>query len=178
MTLVQSFGLDEPTRRVILLALAIEPTEGIPKEVDIVHLNKIIKLYLSESSRIDIEFSNYNMGAVSYEVEETLNLLQDIDIIEKNEKKRYRLTELGENVIIGIIENTPIEDINKLEYAKNTLNGLSYNELLYYMYMKFPDTKENSTQINKLSRMKKRLIHNLLEKGIIDQETAEEWIEE
>ena len=55
------------------------------------------------------------------------------------------------------------------------LNDLTFDELLYYMYMRFPDTQENSTQIIRLKKMSKGLIRRLLEKNKIDITTALKW---
>jgi len=177
MTFAKNFGLEEPVRTLILLTLDLEPI-GAPKEVDIVHLNKIIKLYQSESDRSNIEFSNYNMGAVSYEIEETMELLMEMDIIEIDTNNRYILTELGIKMVNEIKILVSDKDVEILTKSKKMLNDLSYNELLYYMYMKFPDTKENSTQMSKLNRMKIKLINKLVEKGKINREEADEWLRE
>jgi predicted transcriptional regulator len=175
MSLISKFGLSLPARKLILLTLSIPDNEG-KTATDIVHINKILKYYSQLSESSDIKFSNFNLGAVSFEVEENVEILQEYGFIKQIQKDKYKLTSKGEEVVKELSNNTDITMLEKLNYSKKLLNDLSFDELLYFMYMKFPDTQENSTQITRLKKMNKGLIRRLFEKKKIDDYTAQTWI--
>ena len=171
MSLIEDFGLYIPSRKIPLLILSVEDEKG-EKKTDILHMNKIIKLYQEISNSDDIQFSNFNLGAVSYEVEESIDILQEVGLIEEVEKRKYKLTKDGEEAVRMIKRKLSEEEMRRIEYSKKLLNDLDFNELLFYMYMRFPNTQENSTQIRKLKIMQKGIINKLVNKGKIDNETA------
>lgn len=174
MSIVSRFGLNLPERKLILLTLIDKDNEG-EKGVDILHMNKIIKHHQENMSKNEVEFSNYNLGAVSYEVEETIQILEENDLIYSKNNKYY-LTSLGEEAIKILIEKTSKEELNSMRESKILLNDLGFNELLFYMYYKFPDTQEYSTQIKRLKIMKKGIINKLIKKEKIDLRTADSWL--
>jgi len=175
MSLLADYGLETASRRIILLVLSIEDGNG-EKGVDLIHMNKIIKYYEHLINRIEIDFSNFNLGAVSYEIQESIDFLEEIDLIEESYNKKYYLTKDGELSVRELRNKIINDEFDKLKIAKKLLNDLSYDELLYFMYKLFPDTKNNSSQLNKLNRISRRVIHNLLEKKKINQEQADEWL--
>jgi hypothetical protein len=77
MSLIEDYGLFEPERKLILLALSV-PDERNVTATDILHLNKILKLYQETTKSEEIEFSNYNLGAVSFDVQEDLDNLEEM----------------------------------------------------------------------------------------------------
>lgn len=177
MSIISDFGLNTPARKLILLVLSI-PDKNNDREVDIVHINKIIKLYEENINKKEIEFSNYDLGAVSYEISQNIELLEEYGLIEEIRDETYQLTDYGETTISELKELISYEELLELKKSKLKLIDLKFNELLYYMYKKFPETQENSTQIKKLEIMKKNIIKSFLKKNKINIKTANEWLNE
>jgi len=175
MALINDFGLETPERKLTLLLLSIPDSQKNTK-IDILHLNKIIKYYEEETAKNEVIFSNFNLGAVSYEIEENIKFLEDYDLIEKDEKGFYTLTNIGEEAVRELLASNLDVDLKKLIESKEKLNDLSFDELLFYMYMKFPETIVNSTQFKKLELMSKNLIKKLFIKNKIDVGTANNWL--
>jgi hypothetical protein len=174
MSTISSYGLELPARKLILLTLCIPDSNG-NKATDILHINKILKFYNYISESNEIKFSNFNLGAVSFEVEENIEILQEYGFLKQIQKDTYILSPKGEEVSRELLSLTQSKIIKDLTFSKNLLNDMTFDELLYYMYMKFPDTQENSTQIIRLKKMNKGLIRRLFEKNKIDETTAKLW---
>jgi predicted transcriptional regulator len=175
MSLIEDYGLFEPERKLILLALSV-PDERNVTATDILHLNKILKLYQETTKSEEIEFSNYNLGAVSFDVQEDLDNLEEMGLIERNNKEEYNLTKEGKSVINDLKNTVNKEKYDQLIQAKKILNDLPYDEILFYMYKRFPQTQINSTQYRRLKTTSKVLINKLLNKSKINQTTAFQWL--
>ena len=176
MSLIEDFGLVTPSRKLPLLALSIFD-ENNKKEMDILHINKVIRHYQYLTNKEEVEFTNYNLGAVSYEIEENMEILEESGLLRNVKNKIYKLTYLGEKAAEELKNEMSAKDIQKLEYSKQILNDLPYNELLFYMYKLLPETQKNSTQYHILKKSKRKIINSLLSKGKISEKMASKWLE-
>ena len=176
MSLIQDFGLVTPSRKLPLLTLSILDEKKI-REMDILHLNKIIRYFQYLTDIETVEFSNYNLGAVSYELEENVEILEEYGFIKAVNGKKYGLTDLGEAAVEELKSEISGEQFKKLIYSKQLLNDLSFNELLFFMYKVLPETIEHSTQYHILKKSKEKIINNLLKKGKISESTAKNWLQ-
>ena len=177
MSLTKDFGLDTPSRKLILLVLSVKDVNN-KKEMDIIHLNKVLKYYEHLVEKEEIYFSNFNLGAVSFEIDENIDFLEDVGLIEEVKNNKYKLTNLGKRAVSELKNKISYDEFNYLKLSKIKLNDLPYNELLYFMYKEFPKTQEYSTQMYKLNIMKRNIINNLLKKKKIDENKAQTWLEE
>jgi hypothetical protein len=175
MSLISDYGLDTPVRRLPLLLLSLEDGEG-NKEMDGLHIHKIVKYYEYLSQKSDIEFSNYKLGAVSYELVENLDVLEETGLVEESTKGKLALSDEGEAAAKEIEADMRRDDIAKLQFAKKQLNDLTNDELLYFMYKLLPDTRQNSTEWARLSRRESELTRNLFRKGRISADTGAKWL--
>jgi len=173
MSLVKDFGLDSPVRKAILLALSIEDKDK-KKLMDILHLQKVIRYFEYLLQKSDIDFSNFNLGGVSYEVTENLETLIECDLVEKT-NHYFKLTKDGTGAIRELEKNTDMTELKKLLFAKQQLNDLDSDELMFFMYKLIPKTIENSTQFERLDKKKEELSKSLFLKGRINFETAVRW---
>ena len=177
MSIVLDYGLAAPSRKLPILALSIFDEEG-KQEMDILHINKVIRYFQYLADIEEVEFSNYNLGAVSYEIEENMVLLEEYGLIKKKNKNKYDLTDLGKSAVAELKVTISEEHLKKLIYSKQILNDLSFNELLFFMYKLLPETIENSTQYHILKKSKEKIINNLLKKGKISKNIAMKWLQD
>lgn len=174
MPLVTDYGLENPSRRLSLLLLSLPDSKGT-KEMDGIHLHKIVRYYEYLAQKSDIEFSNYKLGAVSYELVENLEVLEETGLVDENQG-RLSLSHEGEKATKELWETTRKEDIQKLGFAKKQLNDLSGDELMFFMYNLLPESRQNSTEWGRLERKKSELVKALFRKGKISSLVASEWI--
>jgi len=64
MTLVEDYGLDSPPRTLLLLVLSINDCNN-RKAMDILHIQKVIRLFEQLRRRKENDFSNFKLGGVS-----------------------------------------------------------------------------------------------------------------
>lgn len=175
MSLISDYGLDTPVRRLPLLTLSLPDGRGA-KETDGLHLQKIIRYYEYLGQKFDIEFSNYKLGAVSYELVENMEVLEEAGLVEETDKGKLVLSKEGEEATIQLRSGVDKAEIAKLQFAKKQLNDLPSDELLFFMYNLLPNTRENSTEWDRLSKRKSQLVRALYEKGRINSVTAAKWL--
>jgi len=132
MSLISDYGLDSPSRASLILALSLEDRNQ-KKEMDKLHIHKVI-LYFQHLRQIkEIDFSFFNMGGVSFELSDDLETLIDCGLVEEKHGK-YVLTKEGKKAAEELRNRQTSEDFKKLVFAKQQLNDLSFEELLYFMY--------------------------------------------
>ncbi len=167
MSYVDDYGLDAPARGLILLVLSIEDKNN-KKNMDILHIQKTIRYFMSLTGKKNIDYSNFKLGGVSYEVEENLETLVELGLVEQHDR-HYANTLEGEKAIDELAK-IHSKDMDKLIFAKNRLNNLSGDEAMYFMYGLLPETRLNSTKYAELEKDHYKLIRSLFLKGAIDKE--------
>ena len=174
MSTIPDYGLDSPSRALLILALSLKDrTEK--KEMGKVHIHKTIRYFEHLKQEKTIDFSNFKYGGVSYELHENLLTLEECGLIEKVHGK-YILTEEGETAAQELIKTLDREELRKLTFAKQQLNDLSRDELLYFMYRLLPDTQKYSTEFDRLDQKKETLVRKLFLKGRLNSTTAAKWL--
>jgi len=175
MSIITDYGLDSPSRAYLVLALSIEDRKG-RKSADILHIQKIIRYleYLKEKKEID--YSNFKLGQVSYELEENLRTLQESGLV-TNVGTNFQLTAEGQQAAVELNRSTAADDLRKLSFAKQQLNGLDRDELLFFMYKLIPESQVNSTEAPRLMKRSRELVEALYRKEIISAAMAAKWLE-
>jgi hypothetical protein len=174
MSIITDYGLDSPARRLPLLLLALDDKKG-EKEMDVLHLQKVIRYFEYLLQRNDIEFSNFNLGAVSYELQESLEALEEFGLIERIDHA-LQLSPLGGEASKELKLGFSNADLQKLSFAKIQLNDLTSDEVMFFMYNLLPASRENSTEIKRLDKKKDVLVDSLFKKGRINSITAAKWL--
>lgn len=174
MTLIEDYGLDSPARTLILLVLSAKDLNQ-QREMDVLHIQKTIKFFEHLRKKTEIEFSNYKYGGVSYELEENLERLQEYGLIELRDHD-FMLTPEGGSAAELLRQRFSKNDYEQLIAAKKRLNDLPVDELLFFMYMMFPETQKHSIEFPRLDRKKELLVKNLFLKRKIDATTASKWL--
>jgi len=176
MTYEEDYGLDSFSRKWLLVLLGLEDARG-NKKTDILRINKIFRYFEHLLGQKNLDFSNYKLGAVSYELRETVDEFEESDLVAKD-NGHYELTDEGEEAEKELANKLNKREVKMLEFAKKLLNDLTDDELLFFMYLTFPDTQEHSTQIERLLRKKDDLVASLYNKGRITSATASSWLGE
>lgn len=174
MTYEEDYGLDSFARKWLLVLLSLTDSKGV-KKVDILRINKIFKYFQHLLDQNELDFSNYNLGAVSDELKETVDELEEYALITE-ESGKYCLTDEGKQAETELSSKLNKREVKMMEFAKKILNDLPTDELLFFMYFTFPKTQENSTQIGRLLKRKKELVTALYSKGKISAATAAKWL--
>lgn len=94
MSAITDFGLDSPIRAYLVLALSIEDRKG-RKSADILHLQKIVRYFEYLRQKREIDYSNFKLGQVSYELEENLQTLQESGLV-TSVGTNFQLTDEGQ----------------------------------------------------------------------------------
>jgi hypothetical protein len=175
MSSLDYYGLQEPSRKWSILALSLDDRCN-NKEMDILHLQKVIRYFEYLRDTEVLQYSNYKLGVVSYELEENLQTLEESGLIEK-EDTRFALTDEGEKQVEHLLKDFDEQDLEKLSFAKQQLNDLSSDETMYFMYRLIPGSVVNSTEFARLEKKKTVLIHSLFLKGRINSNTAAKWLD-
>jgi hypothetical protein len=174
MTVVCREGLDSASRKVLMLVLSLEDRNK-NREMDNVHIQKIVRFFEYLTQRNDIDYTNYNYGTVSEDIDENLESLQEYGYVQEVNGK-YTLTDEGNECINVLTEVFGEGDLRKLSFAKKQLNNLEFWELLFFMYKLIPQSIENSTVYAKLERNRLPLTISLFKKGCINSDTAAKWL--
>jgi hypothetical protein len=174
LTLIEDYGLDSPPRKLLLLALSI--TDRINKKaMDKLRIQKVIRFYEHLCGKKEIDFSNYKLGGVSYELDENRDNLMEYELIEQTDKW-FALTPQGDSAVEELCGIISPADYSCLVFAKQQLNDLTDDEMLFFMYMTIPETQKFSTEFERLERKKGPLIECLFVKRKIDATTAAKWL--
>jgi len=174
MSLIAEYGLDSASRTLLTLALSIKDKRQ-QKAMDILHIQKIIRYFEYLRQRNEIDFSNYHLGGVSYELEENIETLRDCGLVDKTDN-RYVLSEMGEQAAKELENRLEHNELQKLAFAKNQLNDLPTDELMFFMYKLLPETQRYSTEFARLNEKKDLIVRNLFLKARINASTAAKWM--
>ena len=175
MSIITDYGLDLPSRAYMILALSVEDRNR-RKASDTLHLQKIVRYFEFLREKQDIDFSNYKLGQVSYELEENMETLVEIGLTEIHGNV-YQLTNEGREAANELKSHFDSEDLRKLIFAKQQLNDLTSDELMFFMYKLLPGSRENSTEVNRLFKRSRELTESLFRKGRISAAMAAKWLE-
>ena len=174
MSYILDYGLDSPSRGLLILITSLFDRNK-KKEMDILHIQKIIRYFEYLSDKKDIDYSNFKKGGVSYEISENIETLLENGLVDKD-KTKYRLTEEGECAAEQLKKEYDEEELQKLSYAKFLLNDLTDDELMFFMYMVLPETQKYSTEFKSLYDRRTGLTKSLFLKGRINSDTAAKWL--
>ena len=174
MTLIEDYGLNSPARSLLLLVLSIKDRNQ-KTEMDKLHIQKTIRYFEYLRNKKEIDFSNFKLGGVSYELEENRETLLEYELIDQT-NHHFSLTEEGKTAAKDLKGTLGIEEYKKLAYAKELLNDLPDDELLYFMYKTIPETQKHSTEFQRLEKKKESLVKSLFSKRKIDACKAINWL--
>jgi hypothetical protein len=174
MSYLDYYGLDSPSRKWSLIALLLKDRCS-EEEMDILHLQKIIRYFEYLRNTTELQYSNFKLGVVSYELEENVQTLEDSGLIEKD-NTHYILTQQGEEIAKQLLCNLDRKDVEKLTFAKQQLNDLTSDETMYFMYRLIPESVVNSTEFSRLEKKKVKLVQSLFLKGRISSNIAAKWL--
>ena len=175
MSYIEDYGLNSPSRKYSLVALSLKDRTN-RKEMDIIHLHKIIRYFEYLRNTAEIKYSNFKLGVVSYELQQNLETLQDSGLVDKDDKN-YVLTEEGQEIAEKLLCSMERKDLEKLIFAKQQLNDLTSDEMMYFMYRLIPESVVNSTEFPRLEKKKVALVHSLFLKGRINSAIAAKWLD-
>ena len=142
----------------------------------ILHIQKAIRYFEYLKQQETISFSNFKYGGVSYELQENLETLEECGLVEKVGTK-YVLTDEGKKAAQELLEKYEEDSLQKLTFAKNQLNDLTHDEVLFFMYKLLPETQKYSTEFERLDQKRETLVRKLFLKGRINLTTATRWLE-
>jgi hypothetical protein len=175
MSSLDDYGLSSPPRKWSLLALSLSDKCDV-KDMDILHLQKVIRYFEYLRDTQELEYSCFKLGIVSYELEENLQTLEESGLVDKCDGK-FTLTVEGEEWAGKLEKDFDKKDLQKLLFAKQQLNDLSSDETMYFMYRLIPESQKNSTEFPRLEKKRTVLIRSLFLKGRINANTAAKWLE-
>jgi len=176
VTEILDYGLDSPARGLLVLILSIADRTK-QKAMNKLHFQKAIYYFENLKSEKEVFFSNFKYGGVSFELMENMETLEESGLVRRVGTK-YILTTKGEQLAEQLRKSADYKSdtLRKLEYAKFLLNDLTDKELLFFMYMTFPETQVNSIEFKNLIEDKRAYVEKLFAKGRIDSTTAGEWL--
>lgn len=174
MTLIEDYGLDSPARSLLVTVLSIKDNNQ-RTEMDKLHIQKVLRYYQHLREKKEIDFSNFKLGGVAYELEENRETLIEYELIDQKNCD-FSLTEEGNTAALDLRNTFKQEDYQLLVCSKKLLNDLPDDELLYFMYKTIPETQKHSTEFSRLERKKEALVKNLFAKRKIDALTAISWL--
>ena len=144
--------------------------------MDIIHMQKVVRYFEYLRDTKELDYSNFKFGAVSYELQQNLNELFESGLVDETDDK-YVLTTEGKEIAEKMLKDFDVKERQKLLFAKQQLNDLSTDELMYFMYKLIPSTQKNSTEFARLEKKKSVLVRSLFLKGRINATTAAKWLE-
>ena len=174
MTLIEDYGLDSPARSLLLTVLSIKDNNQ-RAAMDKLHIQKVLRFYEYLREKKEIDFSNFKLGGVSYELEENRETLMEYELIDQKNCDFF-LTDEGNTAANDLKKTFNQEEYQQLVCAKKLLNDLLGDELLFFMYKTIPETQKHSTEFARLERKKESLVKNLFSKRKIDAQTAINWL--
>ena len=166
--------MDSPSRAYLILTLSVEDNNR-RKSSDILHIQKIVRYFEFLRQKKEIDFSNFRLGQVSYELDENLETLVESGLIEKVGNK-FELTNEGRKAAEELKGRQDPEDLRKLVFSKTQLNDLSSDELMFFMYKLLPESQVNSPEVKRLFKKGRELTGSLFKKGRISAAMAAKWL--
>lgn len=106
---------------------------------------KMIKFI--EDQELNESLTEAEAGEYLYDIEEDYEYPTELNLydVESPTQTQYKLTEKGMKYVNDkIIKSFDPEQIEILELFKTKINSLSLDQLLYYVYNKYPDMTTNS----------------------------------
>ena len=176
MSIITDYGLELPARAYLILALAIEDKKG-RKAMDILHVQKVVRYFEYLRQKMDVDFSNFNLGGVSYELQESLETLMESGFVTSSDSTHFELSEEGRKAAAELHSRYAADDLRKLAFSKQQLNDLTNDEVMFFMYKLLPDTQINSTEVNRLFKRSKEFTQSLFKKGRISAAMAAGWLQ-
>lgn len=88
----------------------------------------------------------------------------------------FFLAKEGETAAQDLMKTLRQEEYEQLVCAKQLLNDLPDDELLYFMYKTIPETQKHSTEFPRLEKKKELLVKSLFLKRKVDACTAMKWL--
>ena len=174
MSTITDYGLDAPSRAILVLLLSIGDRKG-RKSMDILHIQKIVRYFEYLRQKNEIDYSNFKLGQVSYELEENLQTLQESGLV-TSVGANFQLTADGQLAADDLRQLRAEDDLRKLSFAKQQLSDLSHDELLFFMYMLIPESQVNSTEAPRLMNKRRELVDALFRKEVISAATSAKWL--
>jgi hypothetical protein len=121
-----------------------------------------------------LNFEPYFIGPHSKRLEEVLKQLEFYRVLEFDANK-IKLTDLGEEIFNQIIKKRPIEEINSLVEIKTSLNDMSNDELLLFVYSSIdPSYITESIEYKRIMGNRERLAIGLYKRGKVTLAKAAE----
>ena len=176
MSYIEDYGLNAPSRKYSLVALTLTDRRGCT-QIDIMHLQKIIRYFEYLRNSKDITYSYYKYGVVSYELEENVEKLQDNGLVDRDERDIITLTPEGQDAARELLQGLDKRELEKLMFAKQQLNDLTLDELMFFMYRLIPESVVNSTEFSRLEKKRLPLVQGLFLKGKVNSVTAAKWLD-
>ncbi len=175
MSYMVEYGLDSISRQLLLLVLEIKDQNG-KTGMDILHIHKTLRYYEYLQQKSEIDYSNFNMGAVSFELDENLKTLLESDLVDVD-NSHYVLTSEGEKIAKELEQELSQKDLQKLAFAKQQLSKLTGDELMFFMYKLLPETQKNSLHYERLMKKQYPLVRSLFLKNCISASIAAKWLD-
>lgn len=144
--------------------------------MDILHLQKVIRYFQYLRQKTDVDYSNFNLGGVSYELHESVETLMENGLIARSDSSRIELTDVGEKAVSELRSSFDPDDLKRLTFSKQQLNDLTSDEVMFFMYMLLPETQVHSTEVARLLRRSKEFTRDLFKKGRISASMAADWL--
>jgi len=174
MTKKDDYGLGTPARSLpLLLFIVCDVDNRIP--LNKLQVNKIICHFERLTLGNDIEFRPFKLGFVSQELSESLDQMLEYGLFDMDERGNYFLTEEGKEAATEIKGEYKKHQIDAMEEACR-LRVLSTDEMLFFMYSKYPESRKNSTEYYRLVKKGAILVQGIYDKGIIPASVALSWV--
>jgi len=116
------------------------------------------------------QFEPHHYGPYSETIDAELDALRMMGLVEIN--KSITLKPEGKRLASKLRKIVSDEFLNIVEDIKNTLNDLSENELLAYVYFTFPDMTSESQVLDRIKSKRERLAISLYRKGKVSLSKA------
>lgn len=168
-------------RYLILLLGAMD--RAIPSSL---HLQKEMFLLFKANTKIVnyLDFKKHYMGPYSIDLDDiSQSPAIHSDAYEFNRKGNLNLTEKGEQIFEGLLEeysgNEKFKELlSMMKLVRTLYDNLSKDELLFLIYTTYPEYKLRSSESKRIlaPHNKRRLAASLLEKGLISEKRYDELI--
>ena len=117
----------------------------------------------------NFRFEPHKKGPYSIEIEESLNSLNDCNLIEL---PSCEVTEEGKKIVKQIVPKQPLRGI--VDELKSYITHLKEDELLLMIYVDYPEYRINSEEWERLKSKREELAKRMFEKGQVSVNRAAE----
>ena len=159
-------------QKITLLLLAAQREEPIPGNL---WLQKELFLIADELPPLEeyLEYEAHLQGPYSETANTVIENLQYLGLVKKN-RNGWALTEEGEVQTNKIQNGSSSKLTSIIQETKSTLNDLSKDELLVYIYYQYPEMTEESMEKDDLESKRCEAAKSLYQRGKVDRTTAAE----